>query len=168
MELRNRSGFGEVPGPQASISRVDEAWLDQAWRSKPSKVAKRMGITDELAKERNRAAAERTLMAWIRTSLSLISFGFGLDKIVAAIRSSANGGPVHAELSVRLVAVAFVLTGILALLAATQQHRRVLLRLRRSDYTYMEEPSIALATAVLLTLIGLVTLGLLVAGALVA
>jgi len=127
-----------------------------------------MGITDELAKERNRAAAERTLMAWIRTSLSLISFGFGLDKIVAAIRSGASGTAAHAQLSVRLVAVAFVLTGILALVAATLQHRRVILRLRRSDYTYLEEPSIALATAVLLTLIGLVTLGMLVAGALVA
>ena len=30
-------------------------------------------MANELAKERNRAAAERTLMAWIRTSLSLIS-----------------------------------------------------------------------------------------------
>ena len=125
-----------------------------------------MGITDELAKERNRAAAERTLMAWIRTSLSLISFGFGLDKIIAAIRSSASGGPAHAQLSVRLVAVSFVITGILAVVAATVQHRRVILRLRRQDYTYREEPSIALATAVLLTLIGLLTLGLLVAGAL--
>ena len=66
----------------------------------------------------------------------------------------------------RLVAVSFVLTGILAMVAATVQHRRVLLRLRREDYTYREEPSIAQATAVLLTLIGLVTLGLLVAGAL--
>ncbi|MFN9624229.1 MAG: YidH family protein, partial [Cyanobacteriota bacterium] len=36
-------------------------------------------LTNELAKERNRDAAERTLMAGIRTSLSLISFGFGVD-----------------------------------------------------------------------------------------
>ncbi|MFM7169470.1 MAG: YidH family protein, partial [Cyanobium sp.] len=43
-----------------------------------------VNVTNELAKERNREAAERTLMAWIRTSLSLISFGFGVDKIIGA------------------------------------------------------------------------------------
>jgi putative membrane protein len=47
-----------------------------------------VNITNELAKERNREAAERTLMAWIRTSLSLISFGFGVDKIIGAINRS--------------------------------------------------------------------------------
>ncbi|WRH67064.1 MAG: DUF202 domain-containing protein [Planktothrix sp. GU0601_MAG3] len=36
----------------------------------------------ELAKYRSRAAADRTLMAWIRTSLSLIGFGFGIPTIV--------------------------------------------------------------------------------------
>jgi putative membrane protein len=60
--------------------------------------------------------------------------------------------------------MAFVLTGILAMLAAARQHRRVLLRLRMQDYHYHEEPSIALATAVLLTLIGVVALILLIAG----
>jgi len=143
-----------------------KAPLDQALGSTPFEASNGMGITDELAKERNRAAAERTLMAWIRTCLSLISFGFGLDKIIAAIRSNASSEPVHAQLSVRLVAMSFVLTGILAMVAATLQHRRVIRRLRRQDYTYLEEPSIAQATALLLTLIGLVTLGLLVAGAL--
>jgi putative membrane protein len=32
----------------------------------------------ELAKYRSLAAGDRTLMAWIRTSLSLIGFGFGI------------------------------------------------------------------------------------------
>ena len=125
-----------------------------------------MGITDELAKERNRAAAERTLMAWIRTCLSLISFGFGLDKIIAAINTSRLGNHGHAQLSVRLVAVAFVLTGILAMLAATLQHRQMLRRLRREDFVYREEPSIALATAISIALIGILALVLLLAGAL--
>ncbi|MEB3199310.1 MAG: DUF202 domain-containing protein [Synechococcaceae cyanobacterium] len=125
-----------------------------------------MSLADHLARQRNRDAAERTLMAWIRTCLSLISFGFGLDKIVSAIQSRGSGGGSHAELSVRLVSIAFILTGVLAMLAATHQHRRNLRRLLREDFTYSEAPSIADATAVMISLIGLAALGLLVAGSL--
>ena len=109
-------------------------------------------------------------MAWIRTCLSLISFGFGLDKIVAAINGrfggSGGGGNGHAEFSVRLIAVAFIVTGVTAMLAATEQHRRNLRRLLRDDFTYRERPSIAGATAVMISLIGLAALGLLLLGAL--
>ncbi len=123
-----------------------------------------MNVTDELAKQRNRDAAERTLMAWIRTCLSLISFGFGLDKIIGAIRSEA-GRPGHAGLGVRMVAVSFVVTGVLALALATLQHRRYVRRLNRNDVTYQTEPSIAMATAVIITLTGVVALAMLLVGA---
>ena len=76
-----------------------------------------VNLTNELAKQRNRGAAERTLMAWIRTCLSLISFGFGLDKIVSAIRTQ-DGVVGHAGLGVRLVSMAFVLTGMAAMAAS--------------------------------------------------
>ncbi len=35
-------------------------------------------VATELARERSRQAADRTLMAWVRTALSLIGFGFGI------------------------------------------------------------------------------------------
>ena len=123
-----------------------------------------MTLADHLARQRNRDAAERTLMAWIRTCLSLISFGFGLDKIVAAINSRPGGGAPHAQLGVRMIAVAFILTGVLAMITATHQHRRNLRRLLRDDFTYSERPSIATATAVMLSLIGLAALLLLLLG----
>ncbi|MCT0224507.1 YidH family protein [Synechococcus sp. CS-1328] len=123
-----------------------------------------MNLTNELAKERNRAAAERTLMAWIRTCLSLISFGFGLDKIIGAIQASRLEGSAHTQLSVRLISIGFVLTGILAMAAATRQHRKVLRRLKQDDFVYIDEASVSMATALALTLIGLVALVLLIAG----
>ncbi|MFZ4565627.1 MAG: YidH family protein [Prochlorococcaceae cyanobacterium] len=124
-----------------------------------------MTLADHLARQRNRDAAERTLMAWIRTCLSLISFGFGLDKIVAAIRSR-GGVRMHAEWSVRGIAIAFIITGVVAMVAATRQHDRNLRRLLREDFTYTQEPSIAAATAVMISLIGAAALLLLLLGAL--
>jgi putative membrane protein len=44
-------------------------------------------LTNELARERNREAADRTLLAWIRTSLAMISFGFGIERLGQAALS---------------------------------------------------------------------------------
>jgi putative membrane protein len=121
-----------------------------------------VNLTNELARQRNRDAAERTLMAWIRTCLSLISFGFGLDKIVAAIdQASGSSGPRNGVIA---VALAFVFTGILAMAAATVQHLRELRRLRRADYVYEQSPRLAAATAILITLIGVMAMGILLTG----
>ena len=124
-----------------------------------------MSLNNELAKERNRAAAERTLMAWIRTCLSLISFGFGLDKIIGAINRTTLGDSANVDSSVRLLAVGFILTGILAMAAATRQHRRDLRRIRQDDFLYSDKPSIATATAVALVVIGAIALVILLRGA---
>ena len=118
-----------------------------------------MNLTNELARQRNRDAAERTLMAWIRTCLSLISFGFGLDKIVAAIdRATGDPGPRPGVIA---VALSFVFTGILAMAAAIVQHNRELRRLSRQDYVYVETPRIAAATATVITLIGILAMAIL-------
>jgi putative membrane protein len=122
-------------------------------------------LTNELAKARNRDAAERTLMAWIRTCLALISFGFGIDKIVGAINRTRLGAEARADMGVRLMATGFVLIGVAALAAAIHQHRLSLRRLTRDDFVYTSERSIATATAVALIGVGLLALVILVAGA---
>lgn len=115
-------------------------------------------LTNELAKERNRDAAERTLMAWIRTCLSLISFGFGIDKIVTALANTRVGDDADVVFSARVIGVCFVGLGIVALAFATVEHQRLLKRIRRNDFIYTSSRSLTTAVAVALTVIGVFAL----------
>jgi putative membrane protein len=93
----------------------------------------------ELAKYRSRAAADRTLMAWIRTCLSLIGFGFGIPTIVRAIentRISHHLNPVRFSV---IVGLSFIVTGMLGMVLGLREHRRLLRQIENNRYTY--EPS---------------------------
>jgi putative membrane protein len=112
-----------------------------------------VNVMTELAKERNRGAAERTLMAWIRTCLALISFGFGLDRIVAAIARAGN--QVDSLWLSRLLGLAFIALGVYAMLMAVLEHRRELRRIQREEYRYSARRSLSLTVAIALIAIGL-------------
>ena len=45
-------------------------------------------LTDELTRERNREAADCTLLAWVRPSLAMISLGFGIERLGQASMAS--------------------------------------------------------------------------------
>jgi putative membrane protein len=75
---------------------------------------------------RNFMAPERTLMAWIRTSISLIGFGFTLAK---AFRTLAEQhilvrGPRGNIWTAEGVGMAFISLGTFALIVAILDHRR--------------------------------------------
>jgi putative membrane protein len=114
-----------------------------------------INLATELAKERNRAAEERTLMAWVRTSLSLISFGFGIEKIVAVLNQQFDQSLNTFSLS-RILGLSFVALGTLALLFAAVDHRRQLYRIRRNDLIYTSRRSPALVVAYSLAGLGAV------------
>jgi putative membrane protein len=113
-------------------------------------------MANELAKERNRQASDRTLMAWVRTSLSLIGFGFG----IASFRDILlEGGLIRNPLKgfngALVFGLSFIALGVLGLLAATVQHWRILQHLKQDDFSYFGFQPLAFIMAIMLMIIGL-------------
>lgn len=77
-----------------------------------------------LAIEQTWLAHDRTMLSWIRASLSLIMFGFGLHQVFRAVNQE------HAYPDTRLLSIAMVVAGLLSLVLAAVQNRRSMTRLR--------------------------------------
>ena len=110
----------------------------------------------ELAKYRSRAAADRTLMAWIRTSLSLISFGFGIPTIVRAVENiniEHHLNPVRFSV---IVGLSFIGTGMFGMFIGLKQHRKLLKQIEIDSYVYETSYS-AEIVGVALLVIGLIS-----------
>lgn len=113
-------------------------------------------LNNELAKERTRAAADRTLMAWIRTSLSLIGFGFSIPTIVKTLESTRAGEHLNPHHFTNAVGLSFIGVGIFAMATSLSEHRRTLRRIQRGHFTY-EDSKLAEITGIALLLVGLVS-----------
>ena len=89
-------------------------------------------LADDLALERTRMAADRTLMGWIRTSLSMITFGFTIYKFLESfpLKEGASGIGVWRQHSPRNVGLTLIGIGVFALAIACVQHWNYLTRLR--------------------------------------
>ena len=113
-------------------------------------------LNNELAKERTRAAADRTLMAWMRTALSLIGFGFGIPTIVKTLEATRVGGYIDPHRFSVIVGLAFISIGMFGMAAALQEHRQILKRIQSDRYTY-ETSKTAETVSLMLLLIGAIS-----------
>ncbi len=113
-------------------------------------------VANELAKERSRQASDRTLMAWVRTSLSLIGFGFGIASFRDILLQGGLIRNPQKEFNGALVfGLSFISLGVLGLLAATIQHWRILQHIKQADFSYTGFRPLVFIMAILLMLIGL-------------
>jgi putative membrane protein len=121
-------------------------------------------LANELARERNREAADRTLLAWIRTSLALISFGFGIERLGQAAIELDGKLAGFSAIRTRIGGAVLVALGVAATLAGMWEHRRMLQAIASDDYRYADRPPIARYMAIALVAVGLAALVLILTG----
>ena len=90
-------------------------------------------LTNELARERNREAADRTLLAWIRTSLAMISLGFGIERLGQAALAFDGRLTGFSPLKTRLFGASLIARGVAATRAGMWEHKRMLESVSRDD-----------------------------------
>jgi len=104
-------------------------------------------------------AAERTLLAWLRTGLTVMGLGFVIARFnlfLQIVSAQAPAAHIHVwnTLSVAL-GIAFVLAGALASLVATVQHRRFVKTLPLADLPGSYSGAFGVGFGIFMSVVGL-------------
>jgi putative membrane protein len=109
-------------------------------------------------------AAERTFLAWIRTGLSLMGFGFVVARFGLFLKEVSGHTPGVRSYGFSLWAgSAMVLLGAMMNLAAVARHLEVIRRLNRGESIVSRPSPIGIAVGILLGLVGIAMVVFLVA-----
>jgi putative membrane protein len=106
-------------------------------------------------------AAERTLLAWVRTGLTIMAFGFVVARFGLFLRLLATQmgqGIPAAELHNRLsnaVGIALVLIGVACLILGAVQHRSYVSTLPPTDIPRSHAPIYPVMLCVVLAILGI-------------
>ena len=103
-------------------------------------------------------AAERTLLAWVRTGITLMALGFvvarfGLFLTLFAASGAASGRPGHWPSAA--LGIALVVLGAGSILAALHNHRIYVRSLPREDLPEVPMPQLTSLLALAVAVVGL-------------
>ena len=105
------------------------------------------------------AANERTFLAWVRTAIAVMAFGFLVERfdlfISAMASSSSRTLTFRAQGFANVAALAFVLLGVATVVIATIRFFRIAREIDRDDVVHSAGSQFDLVLAVLLLLLGL-------------
>jgi putative membrane protein len=118
----------------------------------------------KIDRQREHQANERTFLAWLRTSIALIGFGFAIARFGLFLRQlgttmTLQQPPVDSLFNSETLGATLVVFGILVIAVAAWRYNRVFWQIERSDY----RPNrwlVGMMTAIVM-MIGLVSLPLL-------
>lgn len=109
-------------------------------------------VQSELARERNRIAADRSLLSFIRNSVTLIGAGVGINQIVSTLVPSAP----FMQLWIYGLTLALIGLGLINLSFAIVDYRGEMKRLRQPEYIFTPRWSLGGVTGGVLFMVGLV------------
>ena len=123
-------------------------------RQKPSQdILRSLSI---LALIRTAYSSERSLMAWIRTSVSLYTFGFSISKFIDYLKLQDSG--IQLSVGLRRVGLALIAMGIVALVLAIVEHLKRIQRMEQLGLPSTSRLSLPAGAASVLLLTGIATL----------
>ncbi|MBD2040635.1 YidH family protein [Microcoleus sp. FACHB-672] len=93
----------------------------------------------KIDRQREHQANERTFLAWLRTSIALIGFGFAISRFGLFLRQlqiSITGKAIvtHSFLSSETLGINLALIGIILIALATWRYNQVFWQIERADY----------------------------------
>lgn len=115
-------------------------------------------LAEESEDPRVRFAAERTLLAWIRTSIALMGFGFVLSRFGMFLREIAavtNVAPRPVGPSM-VIGVMLTFTGVVVLLSSSWEYWKIIRRINQRLPFQPLRWSTSFFTATLMTVFGII------------
>ncbi len=104
-------------------------------------------------------AAERTFLAWIRTGLALMGFGFVVARFglfLQALLLSAENSQIRPAGPSFWIGTALIVLGVVVNLVSARNHLRLVQGLNRGEANFKPSSMVAVTLAVTLALFGLV------------